>query len=214
MNDFPEGKLGPSESGLLCLGSVHKYSYNRRSEPFHGPTSFHLLEVLKESAEVMSQNTMLQMLVMPTPEGGRYKATEVQIPVPGAGEVLIQVKASSVNRGETQSVLKHKDPSAKPLVTGIEFAGVIFAVGKDVQGWKVGDEVMTRSPAGFAQFAIAPVKSLMQSPAVFLGWRQAAFPCFYHCPRCVGDSWQHQECPKRIGHRWLLRGWRDGNSNG
>jgi NADPH2:quinone reductase len=127
---------------------------------------------LKKVREVMSQNTMLQMLVMPTPEGGRYKATEVQIPVPGAGEVLIQVKASSVNRGETQSVLKHKDPSAKPLVTGIEFAGVIFAVGKDVQGWKVGDEVMTRSPAGFAQFAIAPVKSLMKKPSS-VSWLEA-----------------------------------------
>ena len=115
---------------------------------------------------------MLQMLVMPTPAGGRYKATEVQIPVPGAGEVLVEVKASSVNRGETQSVLKHKDPSAKPLVTGIEFTGLICAVGADVHGWKVGDEVMTRSPSGFARFAIAPVKSLMKKPSS-LSWLEA-----------------------------------------
>jgi len=120
----------------------------------------------------MTPTTMVQMLVLPTPEGGRYQATEVKIPTPGPHEVLVQVKSSSVNRGETQSVLKHKDPSAKPLVTGIEFAGVICAVGEGVQGWKVGDEVMTRSPAGFAQFAIAPEKSLMKKPSS-VSWLEA-----------------------------------------
>ena len=116
----------------------------------------------------MSQKTMIQMLVMPSPEGGRYIATEVARPVPAAHEVLVQVKSSSVNRGETQSVLKHKDPKAQPLVTGIEFAGVICEVGKDVQNWHIGDEVMTRSPAGFAQFALAPEKSLMKNNVLTL----------------------------------------------
>lgn len=120
----------------------------------------------------MNQNMMLQMLVMPTPEGGRYKAMEVNIPVPGDGEVLVQVKASSVNRGETQSVLKHKDPASKPLVTGIEFAGVICAIGQGVSRWRVGDEVMTRSPAGFAQYALAHEKSLMKKPSN-ISWLEA-----------------------------------------
>jgi len=120
----------------------------------------------------MIQSTMLQMLVFPTPEGGRYKASEVKMPVPGKGEVLVQIKSSSVNRGETQTVIKHKDPTAKPLVTGIEFAGVICALGQDVQGWQVGDEVMTRSPAGFAQYATAPVKSLMKKPNQ-ISWLEA-----------------------------------------
>ena len=120
----------------------------------------------------MNQNTMIQMLVMPSPEGGRYQATEVAKPVPGAHDVLVQVKASSVNRGETQSVIKHKDPQAKPLVTGIEFAGIICEVGKDVQNWHIGDEVMTRSPAGFAQFALASEKSLMKKPSS-VSWLEA-----------------------------------------
>ena len=120
----------------------------------------------------MSSTTMIQMLVMPGPSGGRYQATEMAIPVPAPHEVLVQVKASSVNRGETQSVLKHKDPLAKPLVTGIEFAGVICALGKDVQAWHIGDEVMTRSPAGFAQFALASEKSLMKKPSS-ISWLEA-----------------------------------------
>jgi NADPH:quinone reductase len=120
----------------------------------------------------MSQQTMIQMMVMPSSQGGRYQATQVPLPVPAAHEVLVQVKASSVNRGETQSVLKHKDPLAKPLVTGIEFAGVICALGHDVQGWHIGDEVMTRSPAGFAQFALAPEKSLMKKPST-ISWLEA-----------------------------------------
>ena len=120
----------------------------------------------------MSQQTMIQMMVMPSPQGGRYQATQVPLPVPAAHEVLVQVKASSVNRGETQSVLKHKDPLAKPLATGIEFAGVVCALGQDVQGWHIGDEVMTRSPAGFAQFALAPEKSLMKKPST-ISWLEA-----------------------------------------
>jgi len=120
----------------------------------------------------MSSTTMIQMLVMPGPSGGRYQATEMALPVPAPHEVLVQVKASSVNRGETQSVSKHKDPLAKPLVTGIEFAGVICALGKDVQAWHIGDEVMTRSPAGFAQFALASEKSLMKKPST-ISWLEA-----------------------------------------
>ena len=120
----------------------------------------------------MTQQTMIQMMVMSSPQGGRYQATEVALPVPAAHEVLVQVKASSVNRGETQSVLKHKDPLAKPLVTGIEFAGVICALGKDVHAWQIGDEVMTRSPAGFAHFALASERSLMKKPST-ISWLEA-----------------------------------------
>ena len=85
---------------------------------------------------------MSQMLVFPSDAGGVYRLVEQARPAPKAGQVLVKVYASSVNRGETQGVLKHKKQYAKPLVVGIEFAGTIEALGdgirKNVDGMVTG----------------------------------------------------------------------------
>ena len=75
---------------------------------------------------------MFQMMVFPSPEGGVYRQVEQMKPTPRAGEVLVKVHASSVNRGEAQGVLKLKNPDAKPLATGIEFSGTIDFLGEGV----------------------------------------------------------------------------------
>jgi NADPH2:quinone reductase len=120
----------------------------------------------------MSVTMMSQMLVFPSDAGGVYRLVEQARPAPKAGQVLVKVYASSVNRGETQGVLKHKKPDAKPLVVGIEFAGTIEALGDGVVGWHVGDEVMARAGGGFAQYALASVGSLIKKPAR-LSWSEA-----------------------------------------
>ena len=120
----------------------------------------------------MSSQKMFQMMVFPSPEGGVYRQVEQMKPTPRAGEVLVKVHASSVNRGEAQGVLKLKNPDAKPLATGIEFSGTIESLGEGVVGWHVGDEVMARAGGGFAQFAKVSVGSLIKKPAN-LSWLEA-----------------------------------------
>jgi NADPH:quinone reductase-like Zn-dependent oxidoreductase len=120
----------------------------------------------------MSQTMMTQVLVFPSEKGGVYRMVEQARPSPKAGQVLVKVFASSVNRGETQGVLKHKNLDAKPLMAGIEFSGMIESLGEGVVGWHVGDEVMARASSGFSQYALTHVGSLIKKPAR-LSWAQA-----------------------------------------
>ncbi|MEA2992524.1 MAG: NADPH:quinone reductase [Alphaproteobacteria bacterium] len=101
---------------------------------------------------------------------------EVPTPVPGPGEVLIEVHAVSVNR--TLDLILRAGKYAKkvtlPHVLGADPSGVIVAIGADVSGRKVGDRVATgRDPAasgsapahmlgvnawgGYAQYLKVPV---------------------------------------------------------
>src|SRR3982751_6702310 len=77
------------------------------------------------------------------------------MPVPGPAELLIAVRAASVNpidvkirAGEVQEFV----PTDLPAVMGREAAGVVEAVGKDVDGFAVGDEVLGTTATGSGGF--------------------------------------------------------------
>ena len=64
-------------------------------------------------------------------------------PVPGPGEVVLRVKACSLNYHDLFTL--RGMPGIKlgmPLIMGIDVAGDIAALGPDVTGWKIGDRVM------------------------------------------------------------------------
>jgi putative PIG3 family NAD(P)H quinone oxidoreductase len=67
---------------------------------------------------------------------------EVPDPVPTAGEVLIDVAASAVNRADLLQAAGHyPPPPGAPDTLGMECSGVIAQVAPDVSGWRVGDRV-------------------------------------------------------------------------
>jgi len=95
------------------------------------------------------------------------------IPEPGAGELLIDVRAAAVNVMDplyVAGVLKDYMEHRFPLVPGIDFAGVVKAVGPDVDGFAAGDEVygVSSKPfvgAGtFAEFAVVPADGTAPKP--------------------------------------------------
>ena len=64
-------------------------------------------------------------------------------PVPVAGEVVVKVKATALNYHDIFT--RRGMPGIKvpmPCIMGIDFAGVISALGPDVSGWAVGDRIM------------------------------------------------------------------------
>ncbi|MFF9363003.1 NAD(P)H-quinone oxidoreductase [Streptomyces griseoluteus] len=92
--------------------------------------------------------------------------TEVPDPVPGEGEVLVEVVASAVNRADIMQRQGHYDPppgaSAYP---GLECSGRIAALGPGVSGWSVGDEVCALlAGGGYAQKVVVPAGQLLPVP--------------------------------------------------
>jgi len=82
---------------------------------------------------------------------------DVAAPEPGADEVLLDVVASSVNFADSIMVAgKYQTKPSFPFSPGLEAAGRIAAIGKDVSGLQPGDRVMAiLAHGGFAEQVIA-----------------------------------------------------------
>lgn len=75
------------------------------------------------------------------PEVLRYE--DVPDPEPGTGQVVIRVHATGVNPVDTYIRSGIYGPRAFPFTPGNDAAGVVEAVGENVEGWKPGDRVYT-----------------------------------------------------------------------
>src|SRR4051812_43922891 len=93
--------------------------------------------------------------------------TEVPDPVPGPGEVLVDVVASSVNRADTmQRQGQYPPPRGASDILGLDCAGRIAALGEGVTGWSVGDEVCALlAGGGYAQKVAVPAPQVLPAPA-------------------------------------------------
>ena len=91
---------------------------------------------------------------------------ETPTPSPGAGEVLIKVQATAINRADLmQRMGMYPPPPGASEIMGLECAGVVAAIGDGVTRWKEGDEVCALlSGGGYAQFAVAPEGSVLPVP--------------------------------------------------
>lgn len=111
---------------------------------------------------------------------------DVPIPTPGADEVLVQIRAASVNQADwhlltADSFLVRLTPGGplRPRNTrlGADLAGRVEAVGRNVSQFRPGDEVFgdIGAPAGraFAEYAAVPATALARKPAN-LSFEQAA----------------------------------------
>ena len=79
----------------------------------------------------------------------QLEVQEMDDPVPGEGQVLVDVKAASINFADVLAIAgKYQVKSDPPFVPGAEAAGVIEAVGPGVDQHAVGDRVMVSAPMG------------------------------------------------------------------
>ena len=107
--------------------------------------------------------------------------TELPTPQPKAGEVLIEIKAASLNFPDLLIVQnKYQMKPPLPFVPGSEYAGVVQAVGENVTHLQVGQSVACLSgTGGFATHTIAPAALCMPLPAGFPFVDAAAFIMIY-----------------------------------
>lgn len=106
---------------------------------------------------------------------------DVPTPQPGRGEVLVAVRAASLNFPDLLIVQgKYQAKPALPFVPGSEYAGVVEAVGAGVTTLHAGDAVaVIGSSGGFATHAIAAAGSVIKLPAGFALEDGAAFAFTY-----------------------------------
>lgn len=97
---------------------------------------------------------------------------EVPVPQPGAGEIVVRMRASSLNRGELLAAIGLHSLD-KPKPAGSDVAGEVHAVGEGVTGVKPGDRIMGRSRGAFAEYALMPAHQAVPLPQR-LDWEQAA----------------------------------------
>jgi len=106
---------------------------------------------------------------------------ELPTPQPQAGEVLVEVKAASLNFPDLLIVQnKYQMKPALPFVPGSEYAGIVEAVGADVRQVKVGDAVAAfGGTGGFGTHAVVKAALVMPLPAGFAFDDAAAFVLTY-----------------------------------
>lgn len=92
--------------------------------------------------------------------------SEVPDPVPGPGDVLIDVVASGVNRADVmQRQGRYPPPPGAPPYPGLECSGRIAVTGPGVTGWRQGDEVCALlSGGGYAEKVAVPAGQLLPVP--------------------------------------------------
>jgi NADPH:quinone reductase len=99
-------------------------------------------------------------------------------PAPKPNEVLIRVRASSLNRADLLVALGHQHGSVGGVGArlGLECAGEVAAVGSEVEGVKPGDRVMASAPGGFAEYVVTDAGRMHRIPGNNMSYEQAA--CF------------------------------------
>ena len=98
------------------------------------------------------------------------KVVDVPRPVPGPGQVLVQVRAAGINPGEAKirtGLLHARWPSTFPSGEGSDLTGIVAETGPGVTSVSVGDEVIgyTDNRASHAEYVVVEEQNLTAKPA-------------------------------------------------
>lgn len=102
-----------------------------------------------------------------------FVLSELEMPVPAAGEVLVKVVATGLNPVDAK--INRWCTGAREMddtwVPGLDVSGIIHQVGEGVEVWTVGDAVlyhgnMFKPCGGFAEYALADANALIKHPDV------------------------------------------------
>src|SRR5687767_14393388 len=136
---------------------------------------------------------------------GTVRVAEHPDPEPGAGEVLVRVRAAGVNNAD---LLQAKGfypapPGSPPDIPGLELAGEVVAVGTDATRFAVGDRLMAVvGGGGQAELAVVHERAAMRVPDG-VDWAQAgAIPEAY----TTAHDALFTQCGLSMGERVCIHG--------
>jgi len=136
--------------------------------------------------------------------GGALHYGTTPMPHPKAGEVLVKVAFSGINRADIlQTEGKYAPPAGASELPGLEVSGTIAALGEGIIGWSVGEEVCALlSGGGYAEYVAVPATQLLSLPAR-ISLKEAA-----SLPEAVATAYMAlvMEAGIQQGERVLLHG--------
>ena len=110
-------------------------------------------------------------------DGGVLAVRDIAVPEPRAGEVLVRVRATALNRGELlrrrRGELRPAAGDTEPRPEGTEFAGEVERLGPGVTGHRPGERVMGRARGSYAEFVAVDQREVLPIPPD-LSWEEAA----------------------------------------
>jgi len=115
----------------------------------------------------MTLPLQMQAIEISVPGGPEVlKPVSRPVPLPGPGEILIEVAFAGVNRPDAlQRAGAYRAPPGASDLPGLECAGRIAALGPGVSGWQVGDAVCALLPGGgYAEYAVCPAAHALPVP--------------------------------------------------
>src|SRR5438445_8355358 len=93
---------------------------------------------------------------------------DVPKPEPGAGQLLVRVKAAGVGNWDALIREGKVELQPLPLILGSELSGIVEATGAGVSGFKAGDEVYGATneqfSGAYAEYALASAGLMAQKP--------------------------------------------------
>ncbi|MEI2734179.1 MAG: NAD(P)H-quinone oxidoreductase [Rhodoblastus sp.] len=109
------------------------------------------------------------------------KVVEADVPTLKPGKVLVEVAAFGINRPDCiQRAGSYPPPPGETQIPGLEIAGRIVALGPDVTGLKVGDEVCALvGSGGYAEYALADAALCLPRPKALSMLEAAGAPETY-----------------------------------
>ena len=115
-----------------------------------------------------------------------FEVSEVPVPAVGDGDVLVRVRATSVNAADLHlmsglpriiRLMGYGMRAPKSRVRGVDIAGVVEAIGTGVTSFRPGDEVFAQvHDGGFAELVLVPQALLAAKPANLTFEQAAAVP--------------------------------------
>lgn len=121
-------------------------------------------------------NDMMKAVIVE--EGAPLRWGDVEAPVAGPGEVLVEVAAAGLNRADLiQRTGAYPPPPGASSILGLEISGHIKSLGEGVTRWKVADAVCgLLAGGGYAELASVDQGSLLPVPAGMDMVQAACFP--------------------------------------
>lgn len=134
-----------------------------------------------------------------------FEIIEMPIPEPAADELLIRVKATSVNPLDCRIRTSSVAPRQFPLVLGFDVSGVVEKIGKNVIGFKSGDKIYA-SPNVYHQGANA--EYVLVKAALACSMPEVSFEAAAAVPLAGLTAWEalHDKLKIPPGETILIHG--------